>query len=139
MVTTALPTAASVFVIAQRYGVLERQAAAIIFGSHLVGIVTLTAARAAAALVARSWNFQEETMEDSWHAIGSVQDVLAAGSKSGHGQFLGYNTIRNRCAGLEHAGSIPGDRWIDDGSESIRITELPGETGSALTAMHTIH
>ena len=42
MLTTALPTAASVFVIAQRYGVLERQAAAIIFGSHLVGIVTLT-------------------------------------------------------------------------------------------------
>jgi malonate transporter len=42
VVTTALPTAASVFVIAQRYGVLERQAAAIVFASHLIGIVTLT-------------------------------------------------------------------------------------------------
>ncbi len=42
VVTTALPTAASVFVIAQRYGVLERPAAAIVFGSHLLGIITLT-------------------------------------------------------------------------------------------------
>jgi predicted permease len=42
IVTTALPTAASVFVIAQRYGVLKRPAAAIVFGSHLLGIVTLT-------------------------------------------------------------------------------------------------
>jgi malonate transporter len=42
VVTTALPTAASVFVIAQRYGVLERQVAAIVFLSHLVGILTLT-------------------------------------------------------------------------------------------------
>ncbi|MFZ1427839.1 MAG: AEC family transporter [Geminicoccaceae bacterium] len=42
LVTTALPTAASVFVIAQRYGVLERQAAAIVFASHLLGILSLT-------------------------------------------------------------------------------------------------
>ena len=42
VITTALPTAASVFVIAQRYGVLERPAAAIVFGSHLLGIITLT-------------------------------------------------------------------------------------------------
>ncbi len=42
LVTTALPTAASVFVIAQRYGVLERQVAAIVFLSHLAGIITLT-------------------------------------------------------------------------------------------------
>ena len=42
VVSTALPTAASVFVIAQRYGVLERQVAAIVFVSHLLGIVTLT-------------------------------------------------------------------------------------------------
>ena len=42
LVTTGLPTAASVFVIAQRYGILERPAAAIVFGSHVVGIVTLT-------------------------------------------------------------------------------------------------
>ena len=42
LITTALPTAASVFVIAQRYGVLERPAAAIVFGSHLLGILTLT-------------------------------------------------------------------------------------------------
>lgn len=42
LVTTALPTAASVFVIAQRYGILERLTAAIVFVSHLVGIVTLT-------------------------------------------------------------------------------------------------
>ena len=34
--------AASVFVIAQRYGVLERQVAAIVFVSHLLGILTLT-------------------------------------------------------------------------------------------------
>jgi malonate transporter len=42
LLTTALPTAASVFVIAQRYGVLERPVAAIVFASHLAGIVTLT-------------------------------------------------------------------------------------------------
>mgnify|MGYP000718148477 CR=1 FL=1 len=42
VVTTALPTAASVFVIAQRYGVLERQVAAIVFASHLLGILSLT-------------------------------------------------------------------------------------------------
>ena len=42
LLTTALPTAASVFVIAQRYGVLERPIAAIVFASHLLGIVTLT-------------------------------------------------------------------------------------------------
>ena len=42
IIATALPTAASVFVIAQRYGVLERQVAAIVFGSHLLGILTLT-------------------------------------------------------------------------------------------------
>ena len=42
LVTTALPTAASVFVIAQRYGVLERQMAAVVFVSHLLGILTLT-------------------------------------------------------------------------------------------------
>src|SRR4051812_5910932 len=42
IISTALPTAASVFVIAQRYGILERQVAAIVFGSHLLGIVTLT-------------------------------------------------------------------------------------------------
>ena len=43
LITTALPTAASVFVIAQRYGVFERQSAAIFFLSHLIGIGTLTA------------------------------------------------------------------------------------------------
>ena len=42
LVSTALPTAASVFVIAQRYQVLERQVAAIVFASHLLGILTLT-------------------------------------------------------------------------------------------------
>lgn len=42
LLTTALPTAASVFVIAQRYGVLERPVAAIVFASHLLGILTLT-------------------------------------------------------------------------------------------------
>ena len=42
IIATALPTAASVFVIAQRYGVLERQVAAIVFVSHLLGILTLT-------------------------------------------------------------------------------------------------
>jgi malonate transporter and related proteins len=42
IIATALPTAASVFVIAQRYGVLERQVTAIVFGSHLLGILTLT-------------------------------------------------------------------------------------------------
>jgi predicted permease len=42
IVTTALPTAASVFVIAQRYNVLEAPVAAVVFVSHLLGIVTLT-------------------------------------------------------------------------------------------------
>jgi hypothetical protein len=42
LVTTALPTAATVFVVAQRYGVLERVAAAVVFVSHLAGILTLT-------------------------------------------------------------------------------------------------
>ena len=42
MITTALPTAASMFVIAQRCGVLERPAAAIVFVSHLLSILTLT-------------------------------------------------------------------------------------------------
>jgi predicted permease len=42
LLTAALPTAASVFVIAQRYGVLERPIASIVFASHLAGIVTLT-------------------------------------------------------------------------------------------------
>jgi hypothetical protein len=43
VVTTALPTAATVFVVAQRYNVLERPMAAVVFGSHLAGILTLTA------------------------------------------------------------------------------------------------
>jgi predicted permease len=43
LVTTALPSAATAFVVAQRYGVLERPVAAIVFVSHLVGILTLTA------------------------------------------------------------------------------------------------
>jgi malonate transporter and related proteins len=42
LVTTALPTAATVFVVAQRYGVMERMAAAVVFVSHLAGILTLT-------------------------------------------------------------------------------------------------
>jgi predicted permease len=42
LVTTALPTAASVFVVAQRYQLMERQVAAIVFVSHLLGILTLT-------------------------------------------------------------------------------------------------
>jgi predicted permease len=42
LVTTALPTAASVFVVAQRYQLLERLTAAVVFLTHLVGIVTLT-------------------------------------------------------------------------------------------------
>lgn len=42
VVTSALPTASSVFVIAQRYGILEAPVAAIVFVSHLLGIVTLT-------------------------------------------------------------------------------------------------
>lgn len=42
VVTTGLPTAASVFVIAQRYGVLERQMAAVVLVSHLGAILTLT-------------------------------------------------------------------------------------------------
>lgn len=40
--TAALPTAATVFVVAQRYGVLEGPAAAVVFVSHLAGILTLT-------------------------------------------------------------------------------------------------
>lgn len=43
LVSTALPTAASVFVIAQRYRLLERRMAAVVFLSHLLGIATLTA------------------------------------------------------------------------------------------------
>ncbi len=43
LVTTALPTAATVFVVAQRYGVLEGLTAAVVFVSHLAGIATLTA------------------------------------------------------------------------------------------------
>ncbi|HET6468961.1 MAG TPA: AEC family transporter, partial [Geminicoccaceae bacterium] len=42
VITTALPSAASVFVIAQRYGVLEAPVAATVFVSHLAGILTLT-------------------------------------------------------------------------------------------------
>ncbi len=42
LVTTALPTAATVYVVAQRYRVLEGLAAAVVFVSHLVGIATLT-------------------------------------------------------------------------------------------------
>ncbi|HEX2528099.1 MAG TPA: AEC family transporter [Geminicoccus sp.] len=42
LVTSALPTAASVFVLAQRYNVLERPIALVVFGSHLAGIATLT-------------------------------------------------------------------------------------------------
>lgn len=42
LVTTALPTAATVFVVAQRYQVLDGLAASVVFVSHLVGIVTLT-------------------------------------------------------------------------------------------------
>jgi malonate transporter len=42
LVTAALPTAATVFVLAQRYGVLERPIAIVVFLSHLVGIATLT-------------------------------------------------------------------------------------------------
>jgi predicted permease len=42
LITTALPSAASVFVIAQRYGIMERPVAAVVFISHLVGILTLT-------------------------------------------------------------------------------------------------
>lgn len=41
-ITAALPTAASVFVVAQRYGVLEGPVAAVVFVSHLAGILTLT-------------------------------------------------------------------------------------------------
>jgi predicted permease len=37
-----MPAAASVFVIAQRYGVVERPAAAIVCCSHRLGIATLT-------------------------------------------------------------------------------------------------
>ena len=42
LITAALPTAASVFVLAQRYKVLERPIAIVIFVSHLAGIATLT-------------------------------------------------------------------------------------------------
>ena len=42
LVTTALPTAASVYVVAQRYQVLERLAASVVLLSHLAGIATLT-------------------------------------------------------------------------------------------------
>ena len=42
LLTRALHTAASVFVIAQRHGVPERPVAAIMRASHLVGVVTLT-------------------------------------------------------------------------------------------------
>ena len=42
LVTAALPTAASVFVLAQRYTTLERPVALIVFASHLAGIATLT-------------------------------------------------------------------------------------------------
>lgn len=42
LVTTALPTAATVFVVAQRYRILEELVAAVVFVSHLVGILTLT-------------------------------------------------------------------------------------------------
>ena len=42
LVTAALPTAASVFVLAQRYQVLERTLALVVFASHLLGIATLT-------------------------------------------------------------------------------------------------
>ncbi len=42
LITAALPTAASVFVLAQRYGVLERPIALVVFASHLLGIATLT-------------------------------------------------------------------------------------------------
>ncbi len=42
LVTTALPAAATVFVVAQRYRILEGLVAAVVFVSHLVGIVTLT-------------------------------------------------------------------------------------------------
>lgn len=42
LVTTALPTAASVYVVAQRYQVMEQLAASVVFLSHLAGIVSLT-------------------------------------------------------------------------------------------------
>lgn len=42
LITAALPTAASVFVLAQRYDVLERPIALVVFVSHLLGIATLT-------------------------------------------------------------------------------------------------
>lgn len=42
LVTTALPTAASVYVVAQRYQVMEQLAASVVFLSHLAGIATLT-------------------------------------------------------------------------------------------------
>ncbi|WP_027135035.1 AEC family transporter [Geminicoccus roseus] len=42
LITAALPTAASVFVLAQRYNVLERPVALVVFASHLLGIATLT-------------------------------------------------------------------------------------------------
>ena len=42
ILTAALPTAASVFVVAQRYGVLEGAVAGVVFVSHLAGILSLT-------------------------------------------------------------------------------------------------
>ena len=42
LVTTALPTAASVFVLAQRYRILEQPIAILVFVTHLLGIATLT-------------------------------------------------------------------------------------------------
>ncbi|WP_159712658.1 AEC family transporter [Geminicoccus flavidas] len=42
LITAALPTAASVFVLAQRYQVLERPIALVVFASHLLAIATLT-------------------------------------------------------------------------------------------------
>jgi predicted permease len=43
LINAALPTAATVFVLGQRYHVLERTTAALVFVSHLLGIFTLTA------------------------------------------------------------------------------------------------
>ncbi|WP_191058230.1 AEC family transporter [Geminicoccus harenae] len=42
LITAALPTAASVFVLAQRYQILERPIALVVFASHLLAIATLT-------------------------------------------------------------------------------------------------
>lgn len=43
LINAALPTAATVFVLGQRYHVLERTTASLVFVSHLLGIFTLTA------------------------------------------------------------------------------------------------